>query len=75
MDLGLLIAQVQHGPQMHGPAVLVLMAFVLIGGLVALARRAAARKRSSRNHLSDSDREGVSDQDTEPRVPSGRRSG
>ncbi|MGH2945384.1 MAG: hypothetical protein ACRDPC_03840 [Solirubrobacteraceae bacterium] len=75
MDPAQLIAQVEHGPQMHGPALLVLVAFALVAAVVALARRAAARKQSGRNPVSGSDRDGVSDQDPEARVPSGRRSG
>jgi ABC-2 type transport system ATP-binding protein len=45
MDHGLLIAQVEHGPQMHGPALLGLLGFALVAGLLALAR---TRSRSGR---------------------------
>jgi hypothetical protein len=48
MNLGLLIAQVEHGPQMHGPALLILVAFALVAVLVALIRKMRARKRSER---------------------------
>jgi hypothetical protein len=43
------MAQVEHGPQMHGPALLVLAAFALVAGVVAVVRRARARKRSERD--------------------------
>jgi hypothetical protein len=68
MDLGLLIATSHgggHGPQMHGPIVVTLMAIALVAGLVFLVRKAKAQK--------DSDRDAVSDRDPEPRSPSGRR--
>src|ERR671915_881247 len=42
---GLLIAQLEHGPQMHGPALLGLLVFALVAGLLALGR---ARFRSGR---------------------------
>jgi hypothetical protein len=81
VDLGLLIAQVEHGPQMHGPALLVLLAFALIAGVVALTRKAMANKRSQRERISKaslvrhetgSDRESVSERGQE--APTGRRS-
>jgi hypothetical protein len=83
MDPGLLIAQVEHGPQMHGPALLVLMAFALVAGLVALVRRAMARKRSDHDRVMSRDRDAVSGADRDPvndrggktRTPSGGRSG
>jgi hypothetical protein len=49
VDLGPLIAQVEHGPQMHGPVLLVLLALALIAGVIALVRRAMANKRSDRD--------------------------
>jgi hypothetical protein len=83
VDHGLLIAQVEHGPQMHGPALLVLLAFVLVAGVVALARKAAAQRRAERDrstraglvrHENASDREPASDRGHDPRAPSGRSS-
>jgi hypothetical protein len=44
----LLIAQIEHGPQLHGPLLLALLGLALLAGLVALVRRAAARWRSGR---------------------------
>jgi hypothetical protein len=61
MDPGLLIAQVEHGPQMHGPALLVLMVFAVVAGLVTLVRRAMARKRSDRDRVMARDRDAMSD--------------
>jgi hypothetical protein len=83
MDPGLLIAQVEHGPQMHGPALLILMAFVLVAGLVALVRKAMARKRlnhdrvirSDLDPVNGADRDPVSDRGEKTRTPSGGRSG
>lgn len=89
MDHGLLIGQAEHGPQMHGPALLVLLAFALVAGVVALVRKAAARKRSDRNpasssdgdrlisadRVSGSDCDPVSERSEETRTPSGGRSG
>jgi hypothetical protein len=79
MDPGLLIAQVEHGPQMHGPALLVLMAFAFLAGLVALIRRAVVRKREDHDRAIERERDVVrgSDRDRgeETRTPSGERSG
>jgi hypothetical protein len=87
VDPVLLIAQVEHGPQMHGPALLILVGFALVAGLVALVRRAWMRKRSHRDAVSDFDRgplsrsdrdrgrDPVADHDADPRTPSGGRSG
>ncbi len=36
--MGYLIAQTQHGPGMHGPVVLVVLAIAVVGGLVFLVR-------------------------------------
>jgi hypothetical protein len=66
MDPGLLIAQVEHGPQMHGPALLVLLAFAIVAGLVALVRRVVARKRSDRDHVIGRDHDALSDADRGP---------
>jgi hypothetical protein len=77
MDTGLLIAQVEHGPQMHGPALLVLMAFALVAGLVALVRRAMARKRSGHDRVMGrdrADRDPVNDRGDTTQTPSGGRS-
>jgi hypothetical protein len=62
VDHGLLIAQVEHGPQMHGPALLVLLGFALIAAVVALVRKAIATRRAERERIA---RAGL---------PSGRRS-
>jgi hypothetical protein len=81
VDLGLLIAQVEHGPQMHGPVLLVLLAFALIAGVVALVRKAMASKRADRDRIAKaglvrretaSDREAVSERGQE--TLTGRRS-
>jgi hypothetical protein len=66
MDPGLLIAQVEHGPQMHGPALLVLLAFAIVAGLVALVRRAVARKRSDRDRFIGRDHDALNDADRGP---------
>jgi ABC-2 type transport system ATP-binding protein len=47
----LLIAQVEHGPQLHGVIPVVIVAIVLIGGLAYLLQR--GRKRSGRDSGSD----------------------
>lgn len=36
--MGYLIAQTQHGPGMHGPVLLVVLAIAVVGGLVFLVR-------------------------------------
>lgn len=60
MDPGLLIAQAEHGPQLHGGVIpLVLVAIALVGGLAFLVVRArkGARKRPDRDPGSDRGRE------------------
>jgi hypothetical protein len=48
----LLIAQVDHGPQLHGGVIpVVILAVVLVGGLAYLLHR--GRKRSDRDSGSD----------------------
>jgi ABC-2 type transport system ATP-binding protein len=47
----LLIAQIEHGPQLHGVIPLVILAIVLVGGLAYLLQR--GRKRSDRDSGSD----------------------
>jgi ABC-2 type transport system ATP-binding protein len=47
----LLIAQVEHGPQLHGVIPVVFLAIVLVGGLAYLLQR--GRKRSDRDSGSD----------------------
>jgi hypothetical protein len=44
------IAANGHGPQMHGTALLILLALAVVGGLVYLVR---ARMRSDRGHTDD----------------------
>jgi ABC-2 type transport system ATP-binding protein len=70
-DVGLLITQVEHGPQMHGAALLVLLAFAFVAAVVALARGAVGRRRSRRDLVSGPER----DRRIDARVPSARRSG
>ena len=56
MDPGLLIAQAEHGPQLHGGVLpLILVAIALVGGLVVLVRKAwkESRERSERDPESD----------------------
>jgi hypothetical protein len=56
MDPGLLIAQAEHGPQLHGGIIpMVVVAIVLVGGLVIVVRKAwkEARKGSDRDPESD----------------------
>lgn len=56
MDPGLLIAQTEHGPGMHGGVVpLILVAIALVAGVVFLVVRARkeARKGSDRDPRSD----------------------
>ncbi|HZA89552.1 MAG TPA: hypothetical protein VE401_04910 [Solirubrobacterales bacterium] len=56
MDPGLLIAQAEHGPGMHGGVLpLILVAIALVGGVVVLVLRARkeARKGSERDPESD----------------------
>lgn len=53
LDRGLLIAQTNHGPGMHGGVVvMVLVAIAVVGGLVYLVKR---RRRSDRDGASDRD--------------------
>jgi hypothetical protein len=52
MDPAVLIAQAEHGPQLHGGVVpVVIVAIALVAGLVLVARRAwhGARRRSDRD--------------------------
>jgi hypothetical protein len=56
MDPGLLIAQTEHGPGMHGGVVpLILVGIALVGGVIVLVVRARkeARKRPDRDPESD----------------------
>jgi hypothetical protein len=55
VDPGLLIAQVEHGPQLHGGIVpLIVVAVALVGGLAYLVYR--GRKGPDRDPASGSDR-------------------
>jgi LPXTG-motif cell wall-anchored protein len=70
MDLGPLIAASHgggHGPQMHGPFVVILMALALVGGLAFLVRKRRRRK--------DGDRDPEGARDPGTRAPSDRGSG
>ena len=61
---GLLIASSHapvHGPQLHGPLFIILVAIALVGAVVLLVRRAKARRRS----VSDRDRVSTPDGDAE----------
>ena len=52
MDPGLLIAQVEHGPQLHGGIVpVILLAIALVGGVAYLIHR--GRKGGDRDSGSD----------------------
>ena len=76
MDHGLLIASSHgagHGPQMHGPVFLVLMALAVVAGVVVLIRKLRAPKGSDPDSPRDARREDVSDPG--PGTPSGPRPG
>jgi hypothetical protein len=78
MDHALLIASSHaggHGPQMHGPIVVILLALAFVGGLVFLVRRLRRPKDSDRDPVTGSDRDPVGDRDVGRRAPSDRRSG
>ena len=67
MDHGLLMATSHaggHGPQMHGPVVLLFVAIALVGGLVALVRRAKAPNDPGRDVVSGFDGVAVSEPGT-----------
>ncbi len=53
VDPGLLIAQVEHGPQLHGGIIPILLVIVLVAGLAYLILR--GRKGSPRDPGSDGD--------------------
>jgi hypothetical protein len=55
MDPGLLIAQTEHGPGMHGGVLPLILLAALVGGVVVLIVRARkeARKASDRDAESD----------------------
>lgn len=58
MDPGLLIAQVEHGPGMHGGVLpLVLVGIAIVGGVVFLIAKARREARKSSNPESDRDPE------------------
>ncbi|MGI8886228.1 MAG: hypothetical protein ACR2G9_04860 [Gaiellaceae bacterium] len=51
MSHGFLIAQTEHGPGMHGPVLLVVVAIAVVGALVFFLARNL--RRSDRNPASD----------------------
>jgi hypothetical protein len=57
MDPGLLIAQAEHGPGMHGGVLpLILVGIVLVGGVVVLVLRTRKEARKGSDHDPESDR-------------------
>lgn len=53
----MLIAQVEHGPQLHGGVVpMIVVAIALVGGLVFLVRKARKKARKGSNRDPGSDR-------------------
>jgi hypothetical protein len=56
LDHRLLIAATDaggHGPQMHGPILVVLLAIALVAGLVLLVRKRLRRKGSEHDRVND----------------------
>jgi hypothetical protein len=57
VDPGLLIAQVEHGPGMHGGVLpLILIGIALVGGVVVLVVRARKDARKGADRDAESDR-------------------
>jgi hypothetical protein len=56
VDYGLLIAQAEHGPGMHGGLLPVILGIAIVGGVVVLVLRARKQARKGPDRDSESER-------------------